>query len=193
MATESVGRVAYATGGAIILAMILLGIFFAVGEPFGTLNDTFNGISGILCGVLAWMLYSQHHAKSPSMSQMALAFALVGALIVAISAILIIFKFTGWVLAGWYSVTGYAFIGIWLSMFCYAMLNDLVLPRKLTVFGLIVGLLMVVGLPTVFGILNKVDSMDALPMILNISFVSYLGDLLFPVWCLWLARVLVGK
>ena len=191
--TETIERVAYATGGAIILAAILLAVFFAVGEPFGTLNDIFNGISGILCGVLAWMLYSQHHAKSPLMSQVALAFAVIGAFVVALGTILVVFKITGWVLAGWYSTAGYALIGIWLVMFCYSMLNNTALPHQLTMFGLIVGLVMAVGLFALLGVLNKVDTMNALPMYLNISYIGYLGDFLFPIWSIWLARALVAK
>ena len=190
---EIIGRIAYATGGSIILAAILLGVFFAVGEPFGTLNDIFSGISGILCGVLAWMLYTQHYAKFPSMSQIALAFAVIGAFVVALGTILVVFRITGWVLAGWYSTAGYALIGIWLVMFCYSMLNNTALPHQLTMFGLIVGLVMAVGLVALPGVLNKVDTMDALPGYLNISYIGYLGDILFPIWSIWLARTLVVK
>ena len=191
--TEIIRRVAYATGGAFILATILLAVFFAVDEPFGTLNDVFNGISGILCGVLASMFYSQHHAKSPLTGQIALALAIIGAIVVTVGTILVVFKVTGWVLAGWYSTAGYALIGIWLVMFCYSMLNDTTLPYRLTMFGVIIGLVMAVGLIAVIGILNKVDTMDGLPVSLNISYFGYLGDLLFPFWSIWLARALVAK
>jgi len=191
--TETIGRVAYATGGTIILAAILLAIFFTVGEPFGTLNDIFNGISGILCSVLAWMLYSQHHTKSLLMSQIALTLAVIGAFVVVLGTILVVFKITGWVLAGWYTTAGYALIGIWLAMFCYSMLNNTALPHQLTMFGLITGLVMAVGLVALLGILNKVDTMEALPVYLNISYVGYLGDILFPIWSIWLARALAAK
>jgi hypothetical protein len=190
---ETIGRIAYATGGTIIAAAILLALFFAAGEPFGTLNDVFNAMGGILCGILAWMLFSRYHAQSRLISQIAAVFASIGALGVAFGTILVIFKITGWVLAGWYTSTGFALIGIWLTVFCALMLGSDALPHRFALFGMIVGLVMAVGLVAIGGILNKVDSMQALPMYLNISYLGYLGDILFVIWSMLLARALVAR
>lgn len=63
--STTISRISIATGVIYILAAILLIAFFTVGQPFGTLNDIFNGLAGISSGLLAWMLYTEHRAKSP--------------------------------------------------------------------------------------------------------------------------------
>src|SRR5262245_8530878 len=110
MATEtfksnSVGWIAISTGIATILAVVLIILFFAVGEPFGTLNDIFNGLLAITIGTLAWKMYVEYHAKSPD-SLVALILALLGVVIAVIGSVLVIFNFTGWVLAGFYTGVG---------------------------------------------------------------------------------------
>src|SRR5215217_7391513 len=95
------GRVALVTGTASILATVLIILFFTVGGPFGTLNDIFNGVAGILSGVLAWTLRPAFYMNSFARWVMPL-LAAIGAIVVVIGSILIIFDVTGWVLAGWY-------------------------------------------------------------------------------------------
>ena len=96
----AINRVAIATGVAGLLALIFIILFFTIGQPFGTLNDIFIGIAAILNGVLAWMLYSQHHAQPPLLSQVALVVALIGAFVVTLGSVLVIFQITGWYLGG---------------------------------------------------------------------------------------------
>jgi hypothetical protein len=116
-----VGWMAIAMGIAVILAVIFIILFFSVGQSFGTLNDIFNGVAGILSGMLAWMSYTEHHSKSPLLSQFALILALVGAVVVVIGSVLVVSEITGWVLAGWYTTTGNALIGLWLVAFSYSL------------------------------------------------------------------------
>ena len=47
LSSATTGKMAITTGIIYILAAVLLIIFFAVGQPFGTLNDIFNGLAGI--------------------------------------------------------------------------------------------------------------------------------------------------
>ena len=122
--TATNGWVAIATGVSAILAVIFLTLMYTVNQSFGRVNDVFNSVIGISSVVLAWMLYAEHHAKSPLMSQIALALVVVGAIFTIIGSILIIFGFTDFVLAGWYSSIGFALIGIWLAAFCYAFLRS---------------------------------------------------------------------
>jgi len=108
-----VGWVAIATGVAVIVAVVNLILMYTVnGLIFGTVNDVFNAIIGILSVVLAWMLYAEFHARSPLMSQVALVLAAVGAIFTIIGSVLIIFGFTDFVLAGWVTGVGNALIGI---------------------------------------------------------------------------------
>jgi hypothetical protein len=190
----TIGWVAIVTGFSAILAVIFLALMAAVNPSFGKINDVFNAIIGISSAVLAWMLYAEHHAKSPLMSQIALALALVGAIFTIVGSILIIYGFTDFVLAGWYTGVGYALIGLWLVSFCYSMQRGDPLPHNLVIFGLVVGAFMVVGLIGIPGIFTGIDSIESMPWYLYLAFFGYLGTyILYPIWTIWLGRNLLLK
>lgn len=192
--TTTVGWMAITTAATAVLALVFIGLMAAVHPFFGTLNDIFNGLLGILLAVLAWMLYAEHHAKTPPGSQIALILAVVGAVIAVIGSVLVIFKYTGWVLAGFYTSIGDAIIGLWLAMFCYAMLRNTAFPHNLMTFGLVTGILMAVGLISVLGITTGIDSIESLPWYLNVGYLGYVGTyILYPIWAIWLGRVLLSR
>ncbi len=191
---SAVGWMAIATGVAAILAVIFLTLMAAVNPSFGKVNDVFNGIIGVSSAVLAWMLFAEHHAKSPLMSQIALALAVLGAIFTIVGSVLIIYGFTDFVLAGWYSGIGYALIGLWLAAFCYSLLRGDALPHNLVIFGIIVGAFMAVGLLGIPGIIAGIDSMESMPWYLYIAFFGWLGTyILYPILTIWLGRILLLK
>jgi hypothetical protein len=187
------GWVAITTGVSAILAVIFLTLMATVNMSFGTVNDVFNGIIGISSAVLVWMLYTEHHAKSPLMSQIALSLAVVGAIFTIVGSILIIYGFTDFVLAGWYTGIGNALIGVWLVAFCYSIQRGDALPHNLIMFGLVVGAFMAVGLIGIPGIFAGIDSMESMPWYLYIAFFGYLGTyILYPIWTIWLGRMILS-
>ena len=189
--TPTIGWVAIATGIAAILAVIFLTLMYTVDMSFGKVNDIFNSIIGISSVVLVWMLYAEHHSNSPLMSQIALVLAVVGAIFTIIGSVLIIYGYTDFVLAGWYTGIGNALIGLWLVAFCYAMLFGDTLPHNLVIFGIVAGVFMAVGLIGILGIIAGIDSMD-MPWYLYIAFFGYLGTyVLYPIWTIWLGRNLL--
>ena len=191
---STIGWVAIVTGVSAILAVIFLTLMATVNISFGKVNDVFNAIIGISSAVLAWMLYAEHHAKSPLLSQIALALAMVGAIFTIFGSVLIIYGFTDFVLAGWYTGIGYALIGMWLVAFCYSMQHDVALPHNLIIFGVVVGAFMAVGLIGIPGIFTGIDSMESMPWYLYIAFFGYLGTyILYPIWTIWLGRDLLLK
>ena len=190
--TTTIGWVAIVTGVSAILAVIFLILMAAVNTSFGKVNDVFNSIIGISSAVLALMLYAEHHAKSPLMSQIALAFAVVGAVFTIVGSVLIIYGFTDFVLAGWYTGIGNALIGLWLAAFCYSMLSGDTLPHKLVIFGIVVGAFMAIGLIGISGIFAGIDSIESMPWYLYIAFFGYLGTyILYPIWTIWVGRILL--
>jgi hypothetical protein len=190
--STTTGWIAIATGVSAILAIISLTLMYTVNPSFGRINDVFNSVLGISTVVLAWMLYAEYHVSSPRMSQIALALAAVGAIFTIIGSILIIFGFTDFVLAGWYSGIGYALIGFWLAGFCYAFLLSDVLPQALVVFGIVVGACMAIGLLGIPGIIARIDSMESMPWYLYVAFFSWLGTyVMYPIWAIWLGRNLL--
>ena len=189
ISTTTTGWIAIVTGVSAILAIIFLTLMYTVNQSFGRVNDIFNSVIGISSVVLAWMLYAEHHAKSPLMSQIALALVVVGAIFTLIGSILIIFGFTDFVLAGWYSGIGYALIGFWLVAFCYSLLSSDALPHNLVIFGVVVGAFMAIGLLGIPGIFAGIDSMESLPWYVYVAFFGWLGTyILYPIWTIWLGR-----
>ena len=194
ISTATTGWIAIATGVSAILAAIFLVLMATVNLIFGPINDVFNGIIGISSVILAWMLYAEHHAKSPLLSQIAFALALIGAIFVVVGSVLVIFKFTGFVLAGWYTGVGNALIGLWLVIFCYSMQRGGEFPNTLITFGLVDGVLLAMGLVCILGIFAGIDSMESLPWYLNIGYLGFLGIyIMYPIWTIWLGRVLLLK
>jgi len=186
------GWMAIATGVSAILAVIFLTLMFTVNMGFGTVNDVFNGMIGIFSAILAWMLFAAHHARSPLMSQLALACAILGAVFTVIGSILVIYEFTGFLLAGWYTGIGNALIGLWVAAFCYAMLRSDALPGSLLTFGLAAGGFMALGLIGIAGIFARIDAMEGMPPFLYAGLLSYLGTyVLYPIWTIWLGRTLL--
>ena len=188
-----VGWVAIATGVAVIVAVINLTLMYTVNGPFfGTVNDVFNAIIGILSIVLAWMLYAEFHARSPLMSQVALVLAAVGAIFTIVGSVLIIFGYTDFVLAGWVTGVGNALIGIWLLTMCTSLLGGDTVHHNLVVFGIVVGSFMTMGLLGIPGILARVDTMESLPWYLGASYLGFLGTyILYPIWTIWFGRILI--
>ena len=190
---SAVGWVAIAMGGAVIVAVINLTLMYTVNGPFfGTINDVFNAIIGILSVVLAWMLYAEFHAMLPLMSQVALVLAAVGAIFTIVGSVLIIFGFTDFVLAGWVTGGGNALIGIWLLTMCTSLLGGDIVPHNLVVFGIVVGSFMTMGLLGIPGILARVDTMESLPWYLSASYLGFLGTyILYPIWAIWFGQILI--
>jgi len=194
--TTTIGWVAIVAGVSAILAIIFLILMYTVNQSFGRVNDVFNSVIGVSSAVLAWMLYAEHHAKSPLMSQIALTLAVVGAIFTIVGSILIIYGYTDFVLAGWYTGIGYALIGLWLVAFCYSMQGGDTLSHNLIVFGLVVGVFMAFGLIGIPGIFAGIDSIESMPWYLYIAFFGYLGTyILYPIWTIWLGRnlLLIGN
>lgn len=189
---STVGWTAIAIGGSAILAVIFLILMYTVNGRFGTVNDVLNALIGILSLALAWILYAELHARSPWMSQVGLALAVIGAIFTIIGSVLIIFGYTDFVLAGWYTGVGNALIGLWLAAFCYSMLSGGALPHNLIVFGIVAGGFMAMGLLGIPGIMARVDTMESLPWYLGASYLGFLGTyVLYPIWAIWFGRILI--
>jgi hypothetical protein len=189
-----IGWVAVAVGTIQLIGLVFLIVFFMIGQPFGTLNDICIGLAGLLSGVLASLLFALLPAQPAALSRLALGAAGLGALIVAVGSVLVIFRITGWVLAGLYTEFGNAFIGLWLLALLAWARSGPDWPRGLVILGLITGACMALGLLTLPGILRGIDTFDAIPWYVNVGQASGLGwILLFPIWCLWLGRVLLSN
>ena len=192
--SRPIGWLAIAIGAVTVLGVVSLTLFFVAGGIFGPLNDMCNGLEAILSVVLAWALYPLHRAQSARLSGLALITAWLGTLIAVIGSVLIIFDFTGWYLAGLYTMVGYALVGLWLFGLNYAALQSSSWPRRLAQLGLLTAACMALGFLASPGILGSVDDAEIAPWFVNFGMLGSLGWMfLYPFWCLWLGRLLVSN
>ena len=180
-----VRRVAMAVATVDLLGVVCLIVFFVVGDPFGIINDVANAVVGALSGVLAWLSPA---IRPPGWRRLAVAAAVVGAVVMVIGSVLVIFDVTGYFLAGLVSAVGAAFIGCWVLIANVFPPYAGELPRGVRVTGLAAGVVMLVGLLAVPGVLAGVDDQDASPWYVVGAQLSWLGTyLLYPIWCFRLA------
>jgi hypothetical protein len=189
----SIGWMAIATGVVGLLALVTIILFFSIGQPFGTINDYCIGLTAILSMVVVWMLYPEHHAQSPILSQVLLIVALIGAIVVVIGSVLTISRKTGFYLSGMYMAAGNALIGLWLLGINYSALRGDPWPHSLTILGLVSGVFLALGLVAIPGIIRGIDTKEYVFSTYNsIWGTSFLGSLvLYPFWCILLGRYLL--
>ena len=194
LAMRTIGWLAMAIAGVTLLGIVSLILFFTVGGGFGTLNDMCNGAEAMLSAALALSLYPWLRSHARRLSGFALIAGLVGVLIAAIGSVLIIFDFTGWYLAGLYTMFGYALVGVWLFGLNVAALRSFSRPRRLAQLGMLTGVCMAIGFLAGPGILGGMDDTDAAPWFVNLGLLGSLGWMfLYPFWCIWLGRLLVSQ
>lgn len=145
-------------------------IFYATGEPFGTLNDIGNAALGLLSLTLAWLLPT---------SRVLVGVAAVGAVLTVVGTVLVVTGITGYYLAGLWSGAGFALIGAWLAGSV----------RQVGRAGMVAGVVMLFGLIGVPGIFLGIDDLDTAPWWTFVAGFSWAGTyLLFPAWSLRVAR-----
>jgi hypothetical protein len=190
--SPTLGWLAIATGGVILIGDVSLILFFAIGSFFGTFNDLCVAFAAILSALLSLILYPSHSAYSPRLSQMLLIAALVGALVASIGSAFVIFDITGYFLAGLMNFFGYGLVGLWLLGLNYSARRRNGWPRRLVRFGLLSGASMAVGLLTGPGIVGHIDNPELAPWFLYVAPVASLGWLLlYPIWSIRLGRLLL--
>src|SRR5215212_4956142 len=181
-----VSRVALATAVVSLLAVLSLITFYAVGGPFGFLNDVANGLIGLLSLALAWLWVRNRRG---GWSTLAIAFASLGAIVMVLGSLLIIVDITGWYLAGLVSSLGNALIGIWLLIANRLHRRAAELPRGLIMLGMTTGIFMIIGWLALAGVIARIDDPQLAPLYVNAGLLNWMGTyLLYPVWCLWLSR-----
>jgi hypothetical protein len=181
-ANRSLARLAVTAGIVAIAADVSFGIFSAVGEPFGSINDIGDAAFGILAGWIAWSMRDRA-------GQLWATVALVGAAISVVGSWLVISGTTGWLMAGFVSGVGFALIGPSVVTSSRRMV-DARWPRRLAQLGMLTGALMVLGIISLGPVALRYDNPDTAPGWAWIGFVGWMGAfVLYPIWAIWLGRV----
>ena len=181
---ERVARLATVTGAVAIAADATILAFFAVGEPWGTINDAAYAALGILAGTVAWRLRAYGGTTATGA-------AIAGGAIAAVGSSLVISHTTGWLLAGFVGALGYGLIGPSVVTASAAMLKDGLVPPGLGRLGRAAGLFMAVGLTAAIPVAMRMDDPATTPVWAWLTMAGFVGPaILYPAWAFWLARVL---
>jgi hypothetical protein len=145
-----------------------------------------NGLVGLLSLALSWLWVRNRRS---GWSTLAIALAALGAIVMVMGSLLIIFDITGWYLAGLVSSIGSALIGIWLLIANRLHRRALELPRGLIKLGMTAGIFMIIGWLAIPGVIARIDDPQLAPWYVSAGLGNWMGTyLLYPAWCLWLSR-----
>ena len=169
-------------GGAAIIAIVLLALFFTVGGAFGPLNDAMNGVFAFLAGEAAWSMRRR-------IGQNAAILAMLGAVISIVGAALVLTATTGFLLAGFVSSVGFALIGPAVLAATASYARDGIATGRLALLGRATGWLFLVGLVAIVPVALRLDDMDTLPAWAWLSMVAWIGTYFtYPIWAIALGR-----
>lgn len=175
------GPLATAVGFVALGSVACLATYFAVGGPFGWINDLGNAATGMLSAALAWQLRGRlpDRTRGPAVGT-----ALVGAAVTMVGSALVLSGTTGFLLAGLVSSLGFAGVGAWL-MILNRSADGAAGTARLRTLGLAAGALMALGVLVAPGIALGIDDMATAPGWIWIGFVGWLGIYAaYPAWAI---------
>jgi hypothetical protein len=184
---QDTGRLALAIGIASAGSAACLATYFAVGGPFGTLNDIGNAATGVLSAALAWRLRRQIAGR---VGAVAVAAAILGAGLTVAGSTLVVSNTTGFFFAGLVSSVGFAGIGVWLLALNTSDAMAPILRGRIRPLGIAAGALMVLGIAAAPRVILGLDDMAAAPAWLWIGQIGWLGIfVVYPAWAIWFATI----
>ncbi len=189
-------RLAYANGILGALAVILIFIFFAVGEPFGTLNDITGLMWGLTLAPLMYVFYQRAVPRTTSVT-IALGVGLIGFVAFVVLQLLLILRVLTFEQQYGPLTLTYGLIGVWMILVSRAARRAGELARGLAWFGIAIGALWALtsvltwlGGPIPSDMSALADPSKINPFLL-VSFISFFfAYIAQPIWALWLGRVL---
>ena len=183
MPNNRAGALAMVLGIDMLVSVVTLALFFAVGAPFGAINDWTIGIGGVLTALLVVSI----DRSVRSGLGVATALAVLGSVVVVVGAALAISETTGFLLAGLVESFGFALVGVWLILLNLASRRGPTSP--LQILGVGAGGLMAIGLIVLPAIVARVDDFDTAPAYVWRGSIGWLGIfVLYPVWAIWFGR-----
>lgn len=183
--------IAIALGVVLLLSVVTLALFFALGGPFGALNDWSIGAAGVLAVALVLSIRAGGLGGSSVGWVIGSALAVTGAVLVVVGAWLVISGRNGFLLAGLVESFGFGLFGIWLTGLNWAMATSGRSSPRVARLGLATGVLLTIGLIVAPGIVMGLDDMATAPWWVWVGFVSWLGIfVLLPIWSIAFGAIL---
>ena len=188
------GWSAYVSAVATILGFVFIVIFFAIGQPFGTLNDFFGSVILALSMMpVAVALHQILRSRTTNLSRLALFIGLGAMAVFAFASTAVILHTFGIVTfveprpgTGPFGLDLYApgVIGVWLLLIGYLSIRHASFPKRLGWMGVIAGAGYVVS------ILGFALGGPEHPLV---AVGGLAGAIAYPIWAIWLGRVLMSS
>jgi hypothetical protein len=178
-----IGWSAYVSAAANILGFVTLIAFFAVGEPFGVINDLTTVILALSMVPLAFVLHKLHERTDPRLSFGAFVggvLAMVGAAALQALLVLRVVRFELTLVA---VPVAFGVIGVWLVLNSYLGRSSGTLPKGLIWVGI------VAGGGYVLAIMGFLLSGQQHPLAAAGGLTAVIC---YPVWAVWFGRLLVS-
>jgi hypothetical protein len=177
-----VGWSAYVSAAANILGFVTLIAFFAVGEPFGVINDLTTIILALSMVLLAFVLHELHQRTAPRLSFGAFVIGVLAMLSAAVLQTLFVLGSINFGLTAVAVPVAVGVIGVWLEINSYIGPSSGTLPRGLIWVGIVAGggyVLAIVGF--LLGGQHPLAAVGGLTAVIC-----------YPIWAVWFGRLLLS-
>lgn len=124
---------------ATILGLVTLLIFFAQGEPWGTLNDITSVILALSLLPVLLMLYQLHRSDAPSMSLVTFMLGAIGLLAAVVVQSLLIIKVITYAQTAILAPAAFGLFGLSLMVFGFLGRTNPSLPQRLILLSIVAG------------------------------------------------------
>lgn len=179
------GWSAFLSGVATVLGIATLIAFFAVGEPFGTLNDILSIVIALSIIVILFGLDRLHRSVAPIVSLVVLIIGVIAMLVAVVFQTLLIFRVIEFAQTAVIVPLAFGVFGAALMIYNYLSLADQLLPGRLAILGMIAGAGYVL---VITGFLLDPEGGHLLTTIGGL--ITVIG---YPIWAIWLGRVLLSR
>jgi hypothetical protein len=177
------GWSAYASVAATIIGFVTLIAFFAVGEPFGVINDITTVIHALSMVPLAFVLHKLHQRTAPRLSLGALVIGVLAMVTAAALQALLVLRLVKFELTLVAVPVAFGVIGVWLVLNSYLGRGSGTLPSGLIWIGIVAGgafVLVIVGF-LLGGQQHHLAAVGGLTAVIC-----------YPVWAVWFGRLLLS-
>jgi hypothetical protein len=180
---EFIGWSAYSSAAANIFGFVTLIAFFAVGEPFGVINDLTTVILALSMVPLAFVLHKLHQRTAPRLSFGAFVIGVLAMVSAAVLQALLVLRLVKFELTLVAVPVAFGVIGVWLVLNSYFGRSSGILPKGLIRVGIIAGaayVLVIVGF-LLGGQQHPLAAVGGLTAVIC-----------YPIWAVWFGRLLLS-
>lgn len=189
------GRSAITSAIAWILQLVFVGLFFSIGQPFGTLSDLANTLMVLLMLPYALAMYRRYQDVSNWWNSLALVLSVIGVFLVAGASGMLVLGSIEFEQSLRPVLAGLGLIGIWIIGLNILGRSDPILPRRMVWLGIMVGvgLVLLAALVMARGALEfdppwaVLRNPIAIPGLVG-GLIAFLG---YPAWAIWLGKSLI--